>query len=371
MTSAEVRQPSRLMAGTATATLVLGLVTATVAPAAAGTVAAQDDFDGGTYGGGTGWQGPWSEIGESDGPETGSVQVGSDGTCAGGECLVLANLVAIGDIGAIGAQRRLDLTDATEAHIDYHLETQGLVSGLEVEAWNGRSWQAVGGNQGELPVGTVVTIRVRASGLSALSAAGFDNAVVTITSTDPTTTTTTTTTSLVTITSIPIPTVTVTTPPLTPSTLTTTSSTIGGDTTTTDVPRRTADTPSENDDERTTTTTRPGDVEGETSTTSDLPEDTDGSRTTTTVTPPNDPPVSAIDEPGGRPPSPTSGVVTDVDPGLTPRLGRGEHPDRAQTGLLVRFRILAESIDLDLLSNAALGVVLAAVSFKGLDSRGG
>lgn len=331
--------------------LLLGLML----PAAALTTNAADDFSSGGYSGSTGsvgWNGAWSEIGESNGPDSGAVQVGSGSTCASGPCLKVETL--LGGADDPGASRKVDLTSATTADLEYHLDFPGglLISGsVLVEAsLDGGGWNRIGTHSagsegtfgGSLPVGGIVAIRFVTSGLSIGATAGVDDVVVAITSPDPTTTTTTTMTSTSTTTS---PSQTTTTNPSNQETTTTARE---GDTIT-NLPR--PDTP-------TTSTTVPRSD-------SDTPDLTD-------TTPPSDtsPPSTGEEVADGPPPSQTSGVITGLDPGLAPRFGQPDASPSAQSGLLVRFLILAEDVRLDLLPNAVLGVFLTWISLKGIDRRG-
>lgn len=365
--------------------LVAGLTG--VALAAAETVA--DDFGSGGYGGSTGtmeWTGNWVEVGESNGPGSGAVQVQADGNCASGQCLTISQLLGL---SSIGAMRSLDLSEATSASLTYHVGFPGglLLDGSAVVearadggAWNQLRSHDAGTDDSftaDLPVGHSVGIRLRAADLALTASMAFDDVSVEVHLLEPTTTssTTTSTTALsitpptipeVSITPPTIPTVTLletstTTLPTTPATTLLTTPTTTGQ----------GDDPPVSGDEPTTTLGghRPPDDPG-TTTTSSQPSG-DGAPTTTTPGSGRDedattaPPSTRTTSPGlgATSESGSASVVTDFDPGLRSESVGGLG---AQENLLVVFGHAVEDIALDLLASAVLGLVLAWASLRRL-----
>lgn len=352
-----------------TATLVLTASLAGVALAATETVA--DAFSGGGYGGSTGsmdWATHWEEVGESDGPGGGAVQVQTDGSCSSGPCLTIEQL--LGGLSSIGAMRSLDLSGADSASLTYHIDFPGglLLNGravVDVRVGEG-GWSSLkshsAGSTGyhtvNLPVGDTVTIRFRAVDLAVTASMGFDDVEVEVTLPDPTTTTTTSSTTMTT------------------SSSTTTAHTATTTTTTTDPTISSAPSTTEQGDGPATSPTAPAPVDR------DRPSADPDSPTTTAEPsagsgPPSFPPseagedhadpaqrpttMAATDVPG--PESQTDAVVTDLDPGL------GSSPmggPEAQGDLLVVFGLAVEDIVFDILASAVLGLVLAWASLRRL-----
>lgn len=347
--------------------LVAGLTG--VALAAAETVA--DDFRSGDYGGSTGtmeWTGNWVEVGESNGPGSGAVQVQADGNCASGQCLTISQLLGL---SSIGAMRSLDLSEATSASLTYHVGFPGglLLDGSAVVearadggAWNQLRSHDAGTDDSftaGLPVGHSVDIRLRAADLALTASMAFDDVSVEVHLPDPTTTTTTTTTTTAPTSSSS----TTTSSTTTPTTATPTASPPETPTTTepaddrpssADEPPTTVDR-APDDPETTTTTSGPSDG-GETPSTTDAGEDGEATVPTTPSTPL---PGTNTPEPGEG--SNSASVVTDLDPRL-----RSVGGLRAQEDLLVVFGQAVEDIALDVLASAALGLVLAWASLRRL-----
>ena len=357
-----------------TLVLLLALSTAALGLDADRTVA--DDFDSGGYSGSSGshpWDSAWTEVGESDGPDRGSVAVSSSG-CSG-DCLQIAALLGVTELGVY---RKVDTSDADGAELRYELDFPGglLVSGQAKVAVSvdGGGWATLkthnAGAEGTytvgLPVGGMLRVRLLATGLALATSMSWDEIHIEISVPEATTTTTSTTpTTVSTTSSTTTPATTKTTPPTTTSTTSTTRpphgppTTTAPETTTTTRPRPTTTTtgpqrPSESTttSTSTTTTTAPGPSSTTSSTTTTVPA------TTTTVGAPPDPPL-----PPSEPPSKTFGVVVDVEPGLA----AGRLDLTAQRGFVVDYLLSAEDVGLDLLFNLAVGLVLAWLSTKGLE----
>lgn len=361
-----------------TATLVVTAGLAGVALAATETVA--DDFSGGGYGGSTGtmgWLGNWSEVGESDGPGSGAVQVQTDGNCASGRCLTIEQM--LGGLSSIGAMRSLDLSEAASASLTYHLDFPGglLLDGkavVDVRVRDG-GWSSLkshsAGSAGYhtvgLPVGDTVTIRFRAVDLAVTASMGFDDVEVEMVLPDPTTTTTTsssttTSTSSSTTTSHTAATTTITTDPTTSPAPSTTEQGDGSVTSPTgpagepDPAGVDRDRPSQDQDSPTTTS--------EPSAGSGPPSTRSGEAGEGTADPARPPDTIPEAENTRWPESRTDAVVTDLDPGF------GSSPMgglEAQEDLLVIFGLAVEDIVLDILASAVLGLVLTWASLRRLD----
>ena len=105
-----------------------------------GTTTFRDEFNAEVWTGsdGTGsWATNWLEIGETDGANTGDLEVTADG---GNNRLQIKD----NDGGAVGAQREVDLTGFTSATLTFDRRRQGLDSGEYVKVWvsanGGTSW---------------------------------------------------------------------------------------------------------------------------------------------------------------------------------------------------------------------------------------
>lgn len=378
-----------------TAGLVLVAGLTGVALAATETVA--DDFSSGGYGGSTGtmeWGGNWVEVGESNGPGSGVVQVQTDGNCASGQCLTIDQL--LGGLSGVGARRSLDLSSATSASLTYHIDFSGglLLSGravVDARVADG-GWNELRRHQAEdngpytvdLPVGDTVELRFRAVELALATSMAFDEVSVEVDLPDPTTTTTTTTSPTSSSSTTTTPTETTTS--ATATTSATTSSTSAPPTSPTTAPNTTEQggnaltSPAPPAGEPTTTVDRDrphDDRDAVTTTTSELStEDEPGSTTTTasgeggdatvpttpstTVPGPTTPDRENTSEPGSE----SDALVTDFDPGF--RSDRVVDGLGAQEDLLVVFGLAVEDIALDLLASTVLGLALAWASLRRL-----
>jgi hypothetical protein len=98
------------------------LVTLLLIPALAATAQEEnvrDEFNAVSFSGNDGslpWAGPWTEVGESDGPASGQVKVGSI-NCSASKCLQLSG----GALGQPGAQREADLSTMVTAVLSLDL----------------------------------------------------------------------------------------------------------------------------------------------------------------------------------------------------------------------------------------------------------
>jgi hypothetical protein len=112
----------------------------------------RDDFKNPSYAGNDGsldWPGPWSEIGEADGPDSGAVHVMSDSRCSGNKCLHIHSAGAI--LAEVGAMRFADTSVFSEAELCYELNSVilGMVElgdtnlYVEVTKNGGSTWSTV------------------------------------------------------------------------------------------------------------------------------------------------------------------------------------------------------------------------------------
>lgn len=138
----------RLLAATALGVL---LVAAGVGPGAL--AAAQhratlaDSFETSSYDGNDGtmrFRGPWSEIGENDGPKSGDVRIVKTGGCESGLCLEIN-----GTSEVLGVRRGADLSGATGAVLSFALSQKGGPAdgdlAVRVSSDGGRTWTTLVG----------------------------------------------------------------------------------------------------------------------------------------------------------------------------------------------------------------------------------
>jgi hypothetical protein len=119
---------------------------ASIPIALAHTWAYADEFPTQSYDNNTGsllWSGPWTEVGESNGPTTGAVSVQSSG-CSG-KCLVLNPVAQL--LAPTGARRSADLTVAQTVELWYEVSIEGgllPVGSLDVQMRKaGGSWKTI------------------------------------------------------------------------------------------------------------------------------------------------------------------------------------------------------------------------------------
>ncbi|HIE21610.1 MAG TPA: hypothetical protein EYP73_03290, partial [Acidimicrobiia bacterium] len=121
---------SRGLKGLLAATLLGALVAVTTAPfpALAATETYRDEFNSGDFTGsdGTlGWPAPWIEVGESDGPDSGLVEVVSVSGCAASPCVRIRGGVVS---GGQGLRRYADLSSASSATLSMRTVRTGSSS---------------------------------------------------------------------------------------------------------------------------------------------------------------------------------------------------------------------------------------------------
>jgi hypothetical protein len=263
------------------------------------------------YGGNDGtmeFNGPWIEMGESNGPASGIVRVWPHEYCDGGYCLKMGG--SDDDAAGHGAYRAVDLTGATSAMLSLDDGRQLLdddstgTAVVQISADGGGSWKTLDTITLERDDGAVsfhrkyiitdfatpgTVIRFKITDAEDLEAYWIiDNVVIEATFEEPTTTTSTTkapaTTTTTSTTKTPEPTTTTSTTK-TPEPTTTTSTTKTPEpTTTTSTTKTPATTTSTHPrDEEKKTSEKPGPPVGTTTTTS-RPNTTTTSRVATTTT---------------------------------------------------------------------------------------
>jgi len=203
---------------------------------------ARDEFAAISYGGSDGtidWTGAWSEIGETDGPTSGVIDVVNSSRCAIANCLRFGGDAA--DIDGHGVWREVDLSAATSAQLtfSYRREPMGPTGAVAVaiSGNGGGSWSTLTtydffGNANQIDAsfdvsaysGPNTRIRFLCEGTGVSAYLYVDDIEITASFLDPASTTTTqppepTTT---TTTQPPEPTTTTTTQPPEPTTTTTT-----------------------------------------------------------------------------------------------------------------------------------------------------
>lgn len=137
----------RLLAAAAVTAMVVAGVGSSARAALQNTGSLADSFDTSSYEGNDGtmrFEGPWLEIGEADGPDSGVVRVVTTGGCESGPCLEI-----VGSPEAHGARRSANLSDATGARLSFALSQQGAPSDGEllvrVSTDGGRTWTTLVG----------------------------------------------------------------------------------------------------------------------------------------------------------------------------------------------------------------------------------
>lgn len=335
------------------------------------------------------WAGPWSEIGESDGPSNGAVQVENDSYCANGNCLQ----IGAEDPEDGGATRTFDSNGATSVvlNFDYvrHLSSSGPGSGGAgvvklLASSDGTSWKLVDTfplNKEDLsPIpgsydltsfaGTTSAIKFDLNGGVDDSHISIDNVVITVTGGGvPTTTTSvpsTTTTSTLptsTTTTAPTTTTTTTTPPSTtttspPRTTTTIAAAVTNTpTTSTSAPARAISSPTTAPStEETTTTTAPTTTTTEATVLAPLPKET---------------PAAFTPEQAREAKENLVVEIPSVDQDLSENSGQTEPDYRLdpREGLSVSFTSAVETLKDNLLNSVLLGVTISILLLLGIDKR--
>lgn len=241
------------VAGLAGAIIALALALI-IPPALAQTIESfRDDFTSISYSGNSGtlnWSGPWSELGESNGPSSGSVRVVASDRCAGGSgnCLRIGS--DGGDLSNHGVSRVADLDDAVSATLSYHYrrQTKGQTSGsvsVQISGDGGSSWTTLtsinlaGAQKASTAshdisgyMGSSTKVRFRGTGSGVDGYLYFDaisiTAEMTVSGTTTTTTIAPTTTTTVAVTTTTVASTTTTTS--TPGSSTTPTTTTGAET---------------------------------------------------------------------------------------------------------------------------------------------
>jgi hypothetical protein len=361
-------------------------------PALAGTIEPPflDRFTEPSYDGDDGtlrYNGPWIEVGESNGPSSGYVRATNHEYCDGAFCLKIGGS---DDAAGHGAYRAVDLTAATSAKLTFDYGQELLTEGsggsavVQVSPDGGDTWRILktisfGSDDGGLRYHKTLQISdfatpdtiirfmiIEADGLDSYWL--IDNIAVEATFSSPPTTTSTTGALTTTTTKPPITTSTTTTmPPATTST-TVAEPPVTATSSTTEPPR-------------TTTTTRPRDADDRTP---EFPEET----TTTTgvaatsrppTTSPTPPQLTTSDdvepEADSAMPSRTavavpSGSMTAAMPisigGENPQLGHNVEPVQAIAAV---FFTETGNYGGSLIPSIALGILIAIVSLIGIGSR--
>jgi len=112
------------------------LVTLLLIPALAATAQEEnvrDEFNAVSFSGNDGslpWAGPWTEVGESDGPENGQVKVGSI-NCSASNCLRVSG----GLLGEAGARREANLSSLTTAVLSLDVNIEAALLSLGSTLW--------------------------------------------------------------------------------------------------------------------------------------------------------------------------------------------------------------------------------------------
>lgn len=225
----------------------------------------RDEFLDISYSGSDGtldWTGPWVELGESDGPSAGIVDVVTDIRCATDTCLRIGGVAA--DVNGKGVWREADLATALSATLTFGYR-RAVATGtgsvtLSISSDGGVTWTVLAvydfaGSANQLDelidittyAGENTRIRLVASGSSVSNSLYFDDFEIAMELPAATTTATTTPATTTTTTTIPA----VTTIPVVATTTTTTVNA----TTTTTTESTTTTTAADTTDTTTTTTT--------------------------------------------------------------------------------------------------------------------
>ena len=220
----------------------------------------RDEFSTVSYSGSDGtfdWTGPWVELGETDGPSAGTIDVSTDSRCAVDTCLRIGGTEA--DVNDKGVWREVNLATALSATLIFSYR-RALAKGtgsvtLSISSNGGATWSTLSvydfagsANQTDAVfdvtpyIGKNTRIRFLASGSSVTNSLYFDNieiaadfpvAAVTTTTTATTTTSAATTTTTTTTAAATTTTTAATTTSAATTTTTTAATTTSAATTTT------------------------------------------------------------------------------------------------------------------------------------------
>ena len=354
------------------------------------------------------WTGPWSEVGESNGPSNGAVQVENDSHCASGNCLQ----IGAEDPDDAGATRTFDSNSATSIVVtfDYvrHVTSSGSGSGgagvlKMLASANGANWSLIdtfpmnvddmSPNAASYDLtsfsGTSSAIRFELFGGVDDGHISIDNVVITVTGgSGPTTTTTSSTTSTSTTssstTSTSAPTTTTTTTPTpttsTTSPTTTTTKPAPPSTTTTSSPRTTTTTVAvvTTNPQTTSTaarpvgTTAPSPQSTTTSISTSTTTSTTAPRTTTTEAGampflPDEPPAAFTPAEAREAKEHLVVEIPSVD--LSGGQARPEYRLDPREGLSVSYATAVETLKGNLLNSVLLGVTISILLLLGIDRR--
>ncbi len=107
----------------------------------------RDEFSSISFGGNDGssvWNGPWEEVGESNGPSSGAVKIVSSSKCQSGNCLVIETDQLGYDLVGRGILREVNLGGATSAVLSFDYRGKGLLSSVSIDLTisnnGGESW---------------------------------------------------------------------------------------------------------------------------------------------------------------------------------------------------------------------------------------
>jgi hypothetical protein len=358
-----------------TALTVMAVIWAAALPAVAGQPAPEfyDTFQNQDYDGNDGsmaFEGPWMEVGENDGPTSGFVWVWDHEYCNGGFCLKMGGT----DEGAQGhgASRAIDLAGAKFAKLSFDDGVQlldaesGGAAVVEISSDGGDTWNTLDtigldGDDGSVSFHQKYTvtdfatsstvIRFRITEFENLNAYWIiDNVAIEATFVTPPSSTTSTTK---------------------PPTTTTTTSTTKPPTTTT--------TTSTTKPPATTTTTHPRDEEKRKTTNPDSPEETTTTTTRHDTTSTTEPPATI----GGAVPSEDREAMMDKTALAVPAvsginampasmtddsLQAARHVEPIE-GFAAAFLTESGNFGGSLIPSVLLGIVIAAVSLVGVNSR--
>ncbi|MGH8958654.1 MAG: hypothetical protein ACRDVK_08250 [Acidimicrobiia bacterium] len=404
----------RALAAGSIATVWAGLLFPTIG--LAGTVVTyKDKFGSISFTGSDGtaaWAGPWLEIGESNGPSNGAVQVINHSHCATGNCLQ----IGAEDPDDGGARRTFDSDGATSIILNFDYVRQVSSSGSGsggagvvhlLASSDGMSWNLIG----TLPMnvddsspnpatydlssyaGATSAIKFELLGGVDDGHMSIDNVLITVTgggapttttslpptttsSTAPSTTSSTSaTTSTVTTlapTTTMLPTTTTTAPPKSTTTTASPTTTIAPPRTTTTSIAVAPTIP------RTTTTTTPAPVVSSPTTAPSTEPSTTTSLPTTTTTEagvltavPTEPPADMTPEEAAEAKENLVVEIPSVDQGRPDGEGQTGPAYRLdpREGLTVSFMSAVETLKANLLNSVLLGVTISILLLLGIDKR--
>lgn len=373
----------RTLMGLALLAVMTATTTAVAVTAETGNI--KDKFDtAGSFSGSNGtldWNGPWYELGESDGGFAGSVHVDPEGQCSGGGCL---HLYGQGQsLAGVGVKRYADLSVFENVELCFEAvyagETGSAILTVLVTADQG-SWYEVarfsatpGYQNGIVPLGDWATegFGVKFVVDGALNGEFFvDNvemkgsltAVSTTTSTTKPATTTSTTTKPSTTTSTTKPSITTST--IKPSATTSTTDDERETPTTTEPKHVTTTRPQApaTSDTDSVTTQRPVTTTSEATTTTTTETEGDDSQRPGFVVASGPPPRSGLRDAA-------AGVQADYTSGMYGPMDMGDSPQVLGVEFDARYSMAVEVIRSSWVWIIALAVIITAAIVSGIDRR--